>query len=102
MTAKELREQYESGLHLCHAHMIEGVTAYLQEGREPGGFLFALLVHGPTSDIPWRHADVMNQHARIGWVRFFDKHMPEKAWGSELRVSAWMKLGGLDGMPGGK
>lgn len=102
MTAKELREQYESGLYLLPAHSIEQITAYLQEGVEPGGFVLDILTHGPTSDIPWRHADVMNQHAKTAWLRFFDQHMPLIAWGSELKVSAWMAMKGLDGMPGGK
>ena|SRR5665213_3575452 len=102
MNAKELREQYEAGLHLLPANMIEGVTAYLQEGRQTVGFLTSLLIHGPRSGEPWRRSDIMNKLALVVWTHFFDKHMPEKAWGSELKVKAWRAMGGLDGMPGGK
>lgn len=102
MTAKELRERYEAGLSFLPAHMIEGVTAYLQEGRCPGGFLTSLLIYGPRSGESWRHADIMNKLALVAWTQFFDKHMPEKAWGSETRFAAWIAMGGLDGMPGGK
>lgn len=100
MTARELRARYESGLWMLPAHMIYGVQRYIEDGVRPSGFLFELLRFGPDDEKPWAYAARMNSFSKREWHLFFSDHMPPDAWGSELKVSAWMAMGGLHGMGG--
>lgn len=99
MTKHEIRVAYDAGLRLIPNHMRDGVTRYMEFGIEPGSFLLTLLQCGADSDEAWRLADMVNKSSINEWALFLEKHMPEMAWGSNLKVAAWKKMGGLRGYP---
>lgn len=89
---------YKASLDLIPPHMHEGVIGHVEHGREVGGFLTKLLEGDETA---WVSADRVNLAFRKEWGEFIDKHLPPACHGSPLKVAAWRKMGGLDGLPDG-
>lgn len=77
------------------AHMMEGVMAYVIDGKPSGGFLMAMLsgdyMHAAGA------ADQANRYAFHGWFGFLYNCLPSGAYGSPESVASWMKIRGLRG-----
>jgi hypothetical protein len=98
MNKAGLRAEFDAGLPLLPYHMVDGLTAYLEHGREVGGFLTSVLQG--DNDRALLSADPINKAIfNDGWLVFMKKHMPEESHGSPLKVKAWQKMGGLAGLP---
>jgi hypothetical protein len=98
-TKAMIRAAYSQGLNLLPRHMHEGIRSHVEHGREVGGFLTAMLEG--DEDRAWKSADNMNKASRDEWATFLANHLPAECHGSRLKVAAWRKMGGLDGLPGG-
>lgn len=100
MTKDAIRSLYAEHLVLLlPRHMHEGVRAYIEHGRETGGFLTALF-EGDYERAK-AVADFQNAAHWENWMDFVREFMPADACGSPLKVQAWRKMGGLDGYPDG-
>lgn len=81
------------------AHMREGIELYFWHGIPPGGFMTNILANDFVSAACC--ADDTNQHALWNYAKLL-YHLPMSCWGSEARVSDWIKVGGAKGMMGVK
>lgn len=99
MTKTEIRAAYQDGLKKLPHHMHDGVTSYIEHGREMGGFLTALF-EGDNERAECV-ADMANRACWTDWQLFLPGYVPAKAHGSPGKVAAWRKMGGLDGYPDG-
>ena len=73
---------------LIPTHMHEGITAYVEDRRPPGGFLRNLL----SNDLKGAalRADDENRAALAEWAMFLYHYVPGNCWGSPERVSEWL------------
>ena len=71
-------------------HMQEGARAYVEQGREPGGFLRAVLENN-LSEACGR-ADHINQYKMDTWACWLYNECPVPAWGSPEAVDAWIAM----------
>ena len=78
---------------LLPEHMQEGARAYVETGREPGGFLEAVL----TNDLvaAFGKADEINRAFMYSWAMWLFNEAPMGSWGSGAKVAAWIAKGGL-------
>lgn len=86
----------EANWSLIPDHMHGAVKRYVMNGIGPGSFLTAVLSGAPLTEVAGR-ADDENQRALVGWAKFLYNDMPSGAHGSEARVTAWIKSGGILG-----
>lgn len=75
--------------------MVEGARAYVEDGRRPGGFLYAAVCNDLVG--AYCKADSTNRIAIGYWAKWLVNDCPEAAWGSEEKVEAWIDQGGLNG-----
>jgi hypothetical protein len=101
-TANELRAAYQPGIAMLPAHMHEGVVAYIEHGRNVGGFLTSLFQFGVDERLVWDRADQVNRACKEDWRSFLADFAPRACWGSPLKCTAWRKMGGLSGYPKGE
>ncbi len=69
-------------------HMREGIEAYVERGRPPGGFLRAVLTNDLHSAV--QRADHINVNLLPDYVRFLYWEVPGNCWGSPENVKAWL------------
>jgi hypothetical protein len=74
-------------------HMREGAQESVELGREPGGFLRALLSDQLVA--AWQRADSENRAALGIWINWLLGEPPMTCWGSPAKVQAWIDRGGL-------
>ncbi len=90
----------EDDWQLVPAHIRAGIADYVQHGQIPGGFLQAV-IRNNLSDAAFQ-ADVEN-YPRLGDIaKFIYWHTPNACQGSEEKMLAWKKLGGLEGLEDAK
>ena len=80
---------------LLPAHMQGGMRAYIEDKIPPGGFLRAVLANDLTG--AFGRADHINVHRIRDYVDFLYNEAPSSCWGSEEKVSAWLKEGEQNG-----
>lgn len=97
---EEMRLNYRRGLPLIPSHMHDGITRYMERGIRPGSFLL-LMLRGELGAAK-AHADPTNKACLPEWAVFFADHLPLKAYGTPLKVDAWIAMGGLAGLPDGE
>lgn len=73
-------------------HMQEGIQAYIEQGRPPDRFLYAVLSNDLVHS--YCHADSENAAAMPKWASFLYNEAPIDSWGSKKAVDAWIKQGG--------
>lgn len=73
----------------------DGLMAYCAEGREPGGFMRAVLENDLAGAV--FRADLKNQRTIVQFVNFLNGRVPNDCWGSKEKVSRWIKDGGMRG-----
>lgn len=71
----------------------DGIKAYVEEGRETGGFLMSVF-EGDLFRAAQR-ADHMNRIMLADIAKFLIWHAPSASIGSREKVTAWMQQGGL-------
>lgn len=80
------------------SHMREAVVNYVLSGHPVGDFLFAVL----SNDLmrSFMRADAMNSISMKSWagLLFNLPQSPIPSYGSEEKVRAWQKMGGLRGL----
>ena len=95
MNPKSKLARMVEGTKLLPAHMIEGITNYLDNGIRPGSFLYSLLCYDFLG--AWHRADDVNRDYFAAWLVFLVSHCPEESYGSREKVEAWIKRGGENG-----
>ena len=78
------------------AHMQPGAQRYIEDGIKPGGFLYAVLTNNLKA--VFGQADETNKAHLQDWVYWLHWDIPSDSQGSEAKVDAWIKRGGLKGM----
>ena len=80
------------------AQMSAGVERYIEDGCEPGGFLFALF----SSDLfeAMARADTGNLSGIVAWWSWVRDNAPTGCYGSRDKVEKWVRAGGLRGLLG--
>jgi hypothetical protein len=68
-------------------YMVEGIKAYIEEGRPAGSFLMALLTNNLVNAV--MKADETNLRYIRNWALFLHNEAPSECWGSAEKVLAW-------------
>lgn len=89
-------DQKANLLQILPDHMIEGMILYILKGIPPGSFMLAVLAGDLFEAL--RRADDVNVHALYNYGRFLISSAPIGCYGSEERVSEWIKDGGMQGL----
>lgn len=74
-------------------HMREGMKRYIEEGVEPGSFLYYILCNDLMAAAG--HADEINKHSLWNYCNFLYNYAPYPCHGSKERVKIWMEHKGL-------
>jgi len=77
------------------AHMHSGVKNWVKYGVPGGGFLTKMLEHDIYNAAG--KADLDNQAALMGWIRFMYNELPGACHGSRQACDEWYAGGGLCG-----
>jgi hypothetical protein len=88
-----MAQQYAADVDRLPDHMKSGARAYIEEGRMPGGFLYAVLCDDFTDAVG--RADATNEAHLKAWGKWLFNDIPASAWGDEETVKAWMAKGGM-------
>jgi len=67
---------------------IDPIKRFINEGLEPGGFLFMVLCNDLAGAC--KHADVYNRRKLFEYIEFLSNHAPEICWGSKAKVNNWL------------
>ncbi|MFH1626086.1 MAG: hypothetical protein ABID54_13165 [Pseudomonadota bacterium] len=78
-------------------HMRSGTQLYIERGILPGNFLQAVICNNLRESLA--RADHINTARMSDIAGFFYNETPFNCWGSEKRMKAWAKKGGLLGRP---
>lgn len=81
-------------------HMQDGARLYVEEGIEPGGFLYRVLCNDLAH--AFAQADEVNRDSLPAWAAWLLYELPRSAWGSEEIVNAWLRSGGTRGQLGAR
>jgi len=76
-------------------HMREGMRKYLEEGVQPGQFLYHILINDFVH--AYGYADIFNQQALHIYAVWLYNEMPTGSWGSRDSVDAWVAHRGWAG-----
>lgn len=77
-------------------HMRDGARMYIEDGIEPGGFLFSVLANDFKGAVG--RADRINRNCLFAWAEWVYNEVPHQAQGSEEKVLLWIKAGGINGL----
>jgi hypothetical protein len=80
---------------LIPEYMHGGIRRYVEEGKQPGDFLTAVICNDLLRSV--ERADDTNIRLLARYVMFFYNYTPHDCWGSEDKVKAWIAKGGLEG-----
>jgi hypothetical protein len=81
---------------LLPKHMHGAVIRYVENGIDPGSFLYCALANDLKG--AFGRADRENLEHMKGWVQFIAWHMPAASQGDPELVLDWIKTGGLVGL----
>ena len=79
----------QSSWDMIPSHMHGSVVRYLDDGIEPGGFLYAVLTNDLFGAVG--KADYINKEHLKEWCSFVWMDMPSISWGDQETVEEWMK-----------
>lgn len=77
-------------------HMRKGMKLYIEEGGQPGNFLYHILINDFVHAVGY--GDIFNQNALLQYAIFLYNNLPVSAWGSKEKVDDWIALGGWKGL----
>jgi len=80
-------------------YMQGGMQRYIEDGIDPGDFLFAVLSNNLSEAV--QCADCTNIEKLPDYVMFMYWEIPSTAWGSKELVHQWIADGGLQGEKNG-
>lgn len=78
-------------------YMLPGLTRYINEGLQPGGFLEAVLAN--DLHLATKRGDAQNLFNLRAYTNFLLEFAPAASFGSYARVVAWVEHRGLAGLP---
>lgn len=87
------RDEYRKGIELLPHYMQAPVTAYLETGRIPGGFLQAVISNDLCGAVG--RADAVNFASLRQYAIFFRNFAPAACYGSPEKMRDWNRQGGL-------
>jgi len=93
--ADNLNNRWQLGIMRLPPHMRDGMRAYIEQGRQVGGFL-TLMIEG-LHVAALEHADPVNKANMAAWREFFENDCPPDCHGSPEKMRAWKERGGLRG-----
>ena len=76
-------------------YMVGGMKRYLEDGIQPGEFLYGLLTNDLSNT--WSYADDNNRKHIGDWLLFLKYEVPCECHGSVSKVTQWMLDGGYTG-----
>ena len=76
-------------------HMQDGARLYVEDGIEPGDFMFAVLCNDLIG--AFGRADSINANSMRDWANWMFNEAPMGCWGSAAKVGLWVDKGGLKG-----
>jgi hypothetical protein len=88
-------ESWEDAIILLPDHMRAGVTRYIEEGIEGGGFQQAVFANDFLRTC--QAADFVNKAVLRYWGEFLT-YCPPQCYGSYEKVKAWIQRKGLEGI----
>jgi hypothetical protein len=77
-------------------YMVHGLKHYVLDGVLPGGFLKNVLMNDLVGAVA--HADRHNTRNLTAYASWMYNFCPSEAWGSDKKVYAWAKRGGMRGV----
>ena len=77
------------------SYMEEGLHAYINYGRPPGGFLQAVLENNLVEAA--KRADDINLINLPAYAAYLHNEVPMACWGSEDKIEHWIEKGGYNG-----
>lgn len=77
-------------------HMKDGVSMYILQGIEPGGFLMSVLANDLKGAAG--RADNLNRTRLFEWASFIVNYMPASSQGSIEEVNRWISHRGAEGL----
>lgn len=80
---------------LLPLHMRDGARLYIEQGIEPGGFMYAVLINDFKGVMT--RSDNVNKNSLQEWVEWLLFQCPATAQGSRQAVDNWIETGGLNG-----
>ena len=69
-------------------HCQEGLRAYIEQRRQTGGFLYAVLSN--DLEYAFQKADDINTHRIQDYLAFLHKQAPTACYGSREKVEKWL------------
>lgn len=76
-------------------HLRDGIDRYIRHGVKPGSGLCAVISNNLVAAVA--RLDEPSIAGLPALVRFFVNFTPPECWGSEQKLDAWVKLGGIHG-----
>lgn len=86
----------EEGMKEFPLSIYQEIKNYINYGRKPGYFLYAMLSNDFVETIYKTHQE--NLHLLLKYVQFIDWEMPQESWGSYKKVDEWIEIAGLEGL----
>ena len=85
----DYRCSIQGHIFIIPAHLIDMLKKYIYEGRDPGGFLLAVLENNLKEACMF--ADEFNILLLPAYANFLYNEAPANCWGSKEEVAAWIK-----------
>ena len=76
-------------------HAIKSIKLYVEQGVEPGGFLYAVLSNDFVG--AFSKADEYNIQCLMDYATWLYCDAPMACWGSKDKVRKWIDMGGHNG-----
>lgn len=81
---------------LCPEHSRNSLQRYIENGKDPGSFLLAVLSNDLFAAMGF--ADDINRYQIFDICKFLYNEAPGQSWGNGGLVTKWIEVGGLRGI----
>ena len=89
-------DKYNIDYSLIPEHMRSSLRRYVENGTNPGDFLFAVLCNDLIAAC--LNADYISREKLVSFARWLIRECPIGAWGNRDIVKLWEINGGLEGI----
>jgi len=83
-----MSKAYEFNEYYIPERMMPGIKQYVEYGKEPGGFLSAIIQNNLSEAVG--RADSENQKNIPAFVAYFYNKCPMGCWGSKEKMESWI------------